>query len=88
MAEVKEKNKDINSLTFEQAMAELEQLVRSLESGQTNLEDSVQAYERGIALKNHCEDKLKQAKLRVDKITLIKDDKGQEAVELSEFETG
>lgn len=62
--------KDINKLSFEEALQELETVVKSLESGQTSLEHSVEAYERGIALKKHCEEKLSQAKLRIDKISV------------------
>ncbi len=65
--------KDISSLNFEEALQELEAVVKSLETGQTSLEHSVEAYERGIALKKHCEDKLSQAKLRIDKISVNKD---------------
>ena len=57
-------------LSFEQALAELEKIVQDLERGQLDLEAAIQAYERGTALKEHCERKLKEAKLRVDRITL------------------
>jgi exodeoxyribonuclease VII small subunit len=57
-------------MTFEQALAELEKIVQDLERGQLDLEAAIQAYERGTALKEHCERKLKEAKLRVDRITL------------------
>lgn len=57
-------------IPFEKAMEELETIVRSLESGKTTLDDSIKAYERGIALKNHCEKKLEQARLKIEKITL------------------
>ena len=61
---------DIESLTFEQALAELEGIVARLESGQAPLEDSIRLYERGALLKAHCESKLEAARLRVEKITL------------------
>ena len=61
---------DISALSFEQALAELEKIVGALESGQTPLEESIRIYERGAALKNHCESKLEAARLRVEKITL------------------
>jgi len=61
---------DIAALTFEQALAELEQIVARLESGQAPLEDSIGMYERGAALKAHCEKKLKEAELKVEKIVL------------------
>ena len=61
---------DIESLTFEQALAELEQIVARLESGQAPLEDSIRMYERGAALKAHCEKRLEAARLRVEKIVM------------------
>ncbi|WP_297693316.1 exodeoxyribonuclease VII small subunit [Phenylobacterium sp.] len=61
---------DISTLSFEQALAELEQIVARLESGQAPLEDSIQLYERGAALKAHCERRLEAARLRVEKIVV------------------
>jgi exodeoxyribonuclease VII small subunit len=61
---------DHAALSFEQALAELEKIVGALESGQTPLEESIRIYERGAALKAHCEAKLEAARLRVEKITL------------------
>lgn len=61
---------DISSLSFEHALAELEKIVRDLETGKAGLEDSIKFYERGVALRQHCEAKLKDAQLRVEKITL------------------
>ncbi|MFZ1661798.1 MAG: exodeoxyribonuclease VII small subunit [Paracoccaceae bacterium] len=61
---------DIAAMTFEAAMAELEKVVRDLESGNVELEKSIALYERGAALKAHCEAKLKAAEERVEKITL------------------
>ena len=61
---------DIAALTFEQALAELEQIVARLESGQAPLEDSIGMYERGAALKAHCEARLAAARLRVEKIVM------------------
>jgi exodeoxyribonuclease VII small subunit len=61
---------EIESLTFEQALAELEQIVARLESGQAPLEDSIRLYERGAALKAHCETRLEAARLRVEKIVM------------------
>lgn len=65
----------IDKLTFEEALSELDQIVRALESGATPLEESIKAYERGMALKTHCEARLKDARLRVEKITLSTDGK-------------
>ena len=61
---------EIETLSFEQALAELEQIVARLESGQAPLEDSIRMYERGAALKAHCETRLQAARLRVEKIVM------------------
>ena len=61
---------DIAEMSFEQALAELEQIVAKLESGQAPLEDSIRMYERGAALKAHCEKRLEAARLRVEKIVM------------------
>lgn len=58
------------TMDFEKALAELETIVRSLDSGKAPLDDSIKAYERGIALKNHCEKKLEQARLKIEKISV------------------
>ena len=63
----------LEKLNFETALSELEGIVRSLESGKAPLEESIEAYERGIALKNHCEKKLAEARLKIEKITLSPD---------------
>lgn len=60
----------VAEMTFEQAMAELEDVVRKLESGDVALETSITLYERGAALKTHCEKKLQEAEEKVAKITL------------------
>jgi exodeoxyribonuclease VII small subunit len=64
---------DIALMTFEQALAELEKIVQDLERGQLDLEAAITAYERGTHLKLHCEGKLREAQLRVDKISLAPD---------------
>ncbi|MBV8524048.1 MAG: exodeoxyribonuclease VII small subunit [Acetobacteraceae bacterium] len=56
---------DVSTLSFEEALAELDQIVRSLEGGQQKLEDAITAYERGAALRRHCEAKLAEAEARV-----------------------
>ena len=63
-------NNDVKTLTFEKALAELEQIVQKLERGDVVLEESVTIYERGEALKRRCEELLRQAEARVEKITL------------------
>jgi exodeoxyribonuclease VII small subunit len=60
-----DKQQDVSKLSFEDALAELEQIVRGLESGQQKLEDAIAAYERGAALRRHCEAKLAEAEARV-----------------------
>ena len=74
---------DVASLSFEQALAELEQIVSRLESGQAPLEDSIQMYQRGSALKAHCESKLSAARLQVEMITKSLD--GAPGLEAAEF---
>ena len=61
---------DIDGLSFEQALAELERIVGQLESGQAPLEQSIELYERGARLKAHCEKRLEAARLRVEKIVV------------------
>jgi len=61
---------DVSQLSFERAIEELESIVRRLEDGKVPLEESVAIYERGEALKRRCEDLLRQAEARVQKITL------------------
>lgn len=70
-------------LSFEQAMEELEKIVRRLEQGQSKLEDAISDYERGVALKKHCEDRLREAQLKVDKISIGNDGK----VSLTNFDS-
>lgn len=61
---------EIETMSFEAAMAELEKVVSQLERGDVGLEESIRFYERGAALKAHCEAKLKAAEEKVAKITL------------------
>jgi exodeoxyribonuclease VII small subunit len=56
---------DVSGMSFEDALAELEQIVRGLEGGQLKLEDAITCYERGAALRRHCEAKLMEAEARV-----------------------
>jgi len=64
---------DIKAMSFEQALGELETIVSKLEGGQAPLEESISIYERGEALKSHCESLLKAAEARIEKITLSRD---------------
>lgn len=68
---------ELSNLSFEEAIQELQNLVRRLEEGRLALEEAITAYERGVALKNFCEAKLKAAKLKVEQIVL--NDQGQTA---------
>ncbi|MBV9861227.1 MAG: exodeoxyribonuclease VII small subunit [Alphaproteobacteria bacterium] len=61
---------DIAALSFEDALSELEQIVRRLEGGQVKLDEAIQCYERGSQLKMHCERKLSEAQQRVDRIVI------------------
>lgn len=61
---------DIAALSFEDALRELEGIVRQLEQGNVPLEQAIAAYERGSALKQHCERKLAEAKAKVEKIVI------------------
>jgi exodeoxyribonuclease VII small subunit len=63
-------NEDIKTMSFEAALSELEQIVGTLEGGRAPLAQSIAIYERGEALKSHCETLLKQAEARIEKITL------------------
>ena len=67
------KQDDIAAMSFEQALAELEKIVGQLESGEARLDDAISAYERGAALKQHCETKLREASDKVEKIRLAAD---------------
>ena len=61
---------EITKLSFEAALAELEQIVARLEGGKVELEESIKIYERGEALRKHCDAKLAEAEARIEKITL------------------
>lgn len=66
---------DIRAMSFEQALAELEEIVRRLEAGDVDLESSIDQYTRGTALKRHCQDKLRAAQEKIDKIIVGGDGK-------------
>lgn len=61
---------DIKQMTFERALKELESIVGRVERGDVELEESIVIYERGEALKDHCDRLLKQAEAKVEKLTL------------------
>ena len=61
---------DITTMSFEEALVELEQIVRRLEGGQVKLDEAILSYERGAQLKQHCERKLNEAQQRVERIVI------------------
>jgi exodeoxyribonuclease VII small subunit len=75
---------DLAKMSFEDALEELEEIVRTLEGGKGRLEEAIGAYERGAKLKAHCEKKLKEAQAKVEKISLGAD--GEAAVEPANIE--
>lgn len=58
------------NVSFEDALSELEKIVRQLETGGADLKSSIESYERGMALKKHCEARLKEAQAKIEKITV------------------
>ncbi|MCR4377178.1 MAG: exodeoxyribonuclease VII small subunit [Rhodospirillales bacterium] len=76
--------KDIQKLSFEAALAELEAIVRDLDDGRGELEGAIKAFERGTLLKRHCEAKLKEAEARIEKI--LPGSGGAQDLETVEFE--
>ena len=62
------KDLDLSKLSFEEALVQLESIVRELEGGKIKLDDAVEAYEKATALKKFCEEKLKAAQLKIEKI--------------------
>ena len=61
-------SENVKELSFEQALQELEAVVSKLESGEVSLDDAIDAYSRGTALKAHCQARLEEARLKVEKI--------------------
>ena len=72
---------DIKDLSFEEAVTQLENIVRELESGRIKLDDAVAAYEKAMALKQLCENKLKAAQLKIEKLEISSNNE----VKTSEF---
>ena len=62
------KKNNLENMTFEEALEELELIVNKLEAGEVTLEDAVEAYERGSKLKDQCQKRLNEAKMKVEKI--------------------
>ncbi len=65
----------IEKISFEGALKELESIVQKLESGQVKLEEAVSAYEKGVQMQKICEEKLKEAQMKVEKLILDKEGK-------------
>ena len=74
--------KSIEKMSFEEALAELEEIVNKIDTGQESLAEAVSSFERGVALKNHCEKMVKEAKLKIEKITITAENK----IEFTEVE--
>lgn len=64
---------DIAALSFEDALAELDRIVKQLEEGKGRLDEAIDAYTRGVLLKRHCESKLAEAEARIERIVLAPD---------------
>ncbi len=73
MDTVEKQQNAIEAMSFEEALEELKEIVSRLESGQGKLDTAIQAYERGAALKRHCELKLREAQAKIEKISLSPD---------------
>ncbi len=78
MADKKQKN-DISKMSFEEAIKELTSIVSKIEQGQIPLQDSLEQYERGMALIKHCRD-TQQAEKRIEKIRAKKSQKQRQTV--------
>jgi exodeoxyribonuclease VII small subunit len=63
--------KSIENMTFEEALAELEEIVKKIDTGGESLDLAIKSFERGIKLKNYCSAKLKEARLKIEKITKL-----------------
>ena len=66
-------DKNLTAMSFEDALRELEEIVTSLERGDVSLDDAIAAFERGTALKAHCQERLEEARLKVEQIKLPED---------------
>ncbi|MCB2101181.1 MAG: exodeoxyribonuclease VII small subunit [Rhodobacterales bacterium] len=64
---------DVDGMSFEDALAELEDIVRRLEDGSGKLDEAISAYERGARLKAHCEARLREAQARIDRVVVAAD---------------
>ncbi|WP_343559212.1 exodeoxyribonuclease VII small subunit [Kiloniella sp. b19] len=78
---------DVQNMSFEEALAELRTIVSRLEQGEGKLDEAIDAYERGAALKAHCEEKLRDAQAKIEKITLKTSADGQQDVGVTPFDS-
>lgn len=69
----KTERKNVNQMEFEEALGELEEIVKVLEDGKSNLKDSVELYERGVVLKKRCDQILEATQLKINRIDVNKD---------------
>ncbi|WP_207478271.1 exodeoxyribonuclease VII small subunit [Arenibaculum pallidiluteum] len=69
---------EIAAMSFEDALGELERIVRQLEEGRAKLDDAISSYERGTLLRRHCEAKLREAQAKVERIMVTADGLGTE----------
>ncbi|WP_341747434.1 exodeoxyribonuclease VII small subunit [Candidatus Tisiphia endosymbiont of Dascillus cervinus] len=65
--------KSIENMSFEAALAELKEIVKKIDTGEESLDSSINSFERGVLLKDHCEKKLQTARLKIEKITKLPD---------------
>ena len=77
-------SRPIEEMSFEEALKELEDIVRRLETGDVELEKSIEIYERGAKLKAHCESRLKAAELKIEQI--VQDSDGKPQTESASFD--
>lgn len=61
--------KSIENMSFEEALSELEEIIKKIDTGQENLDSAISSFERGVLLKNFCDKKLKEARMKIEKIT-------------------
>ncbi len=80
---MKNYEESIVKMTFEEALAELERIVTKLESGKESLESAINDYEYGNALREYCDKRLREAKLKIDKI--VKKEDGSITIEPAEI---
>lgn len=75
-------SKQIENMTFEEALSELESIVKRIDTGEESLAEAVSSFEFGVKLKNHCEKMLKEAKLKIEKVTV----NSENEIKLTEIE--